>query len=248
MLSIIIITKNEENLIADCIKSIKEIADEILVIDSFSTDNTVKIAEQNGAKVIQNKFIDFANQRNFASLQTKNDWILYLDSDERATSEFNKEVFSIIKNYSRDSEIGGYFINRKTSFYGIDWSLTDKVQRLFYKDRFIEWRGKVHETPAIQGSFGLMSSHVLHFTHRNLAQMVDKTNEWSKFEAGLRFRANHPKMNVWRFIRVMATAFIGSYFGEKGYKNGTAGIIEAVYQSFSMFITYAKLWEKQIKG
>src|SRR3989338_1066792 len=171
MLSVIIITKNEEELIADCIKSIKEIADEILVVDSYSTDNTLKTAQKSGAKVIQNQFIDFADQRNFAFFQAFNrkeksepankNWILYLDADERTTIEFNKEVLSIINNYGNDSEIGGYFINRKTYFYGTDWNLTEKIQRLFYKDRFIEWKGKVHETPVIKGRFGLMSSHVL---------------------------------------------------------------------------------------
>ncbi len=118
---------------------------------------------------------------------------------------------------------------------------------MFYKDRFIEWKGVVHETPKIKGEFGEISAPVLHYTHRDLTLMVDKTNKWSEYEADLRWKSHHPRMNVLRFIRVMATAFIGSYIGEKGYKNGTAGLVEAIYQAFSMFITYAKLWEKQIK-
>ena len=77
--------------------------------------------------------------------------------------------------------------------------------------------------------------------------MVEKTNKWSESEAELRYKAGHPEMSWWRFLRVMFTAFTDSYFKEKGYKSGTAGLVEAVFQSFSMFITYAKLWEKQIK-
>src|SRR3990167_417999 len=103
----------------------------------------------------------------------------------------------------------------------------------------------VIETPKIKGSFSEIKSPILHLTHRNLYQMLEKTNEWSEYEAKLRFDSKHPKMSWWRFLRIMLTAFFNSYLLEKGYKNGTAGIIESIYQSFSMFITYAKLWEKQ---
>ncbi len=75
--------------------------------------------------------------------------------------------------------------------------------------------------------------------------MVNKTNTWSDTEAKLRLEAKHPQITWWRFPRVMTTAFVDSFFRQKGYKAGTAGIIESIYQSFSMFITYAKLWEMQ---
>lgn len=247
MLSVIIITKNEEETIGNCIKSIIDTADEILIIDVNSTDKTREIAEKLGSKVFVNKFIDFSSQRNFAFQKTAYDWVLYLDSDEQATKEFKNILKNTISKYDENSGIGGFFIKRKTFFYGKDWGLTDKVQRLFYKKNFIEWVGVVHETPKIKGDFGEISEPVLHYTHRDFFQMVEKTNEWSKFEADLRFNTHHPKMNILRFVRVMITAFIESYIDEKGYKNGTAGLIEAIYQSFSMFITYAKLWEKQIE-
>ena len=75
--------------------------------------------------------------------------------------------------------------------------------------------------------------------------MVNKTIEWSKTEAQLRLSINHPKMTWWRFPRVMITAFLNSYIRQGGYKVGMVGLIESVYQSFSMFITYARLWELQ---
>jgi len=103
----------------------------------------------------------------------------------------------------------------------------------------------VHETPTIKGAFGEIERPINHYTHRSLSQMVEKTNEWSEYEAELRIKAGHPEMTWWRFFRVIVTAFFKSYVFEKGYKNGTEGIIEAIYQSFSIFITYAKLWEMQ---
>ena len=78
--------------------------------------------------------------------------------------------------------------------------------------------------------------------------MLNKTIEWSETEANLRFSNNHPKMSWWRFPRVMFSAFFNSYLKQGGYKAGTVGIIESIYQAFSIFITYAKLWEKQQKG
>lgn len=246
MLSVVVITKNEEDVIADCIDSIRDIAQEIIVIDSKSNDRTTDIARQNGAKVYEHEFKDFSDQRNFAFSKATNPWILCLDADERATKEFNQELIETLRNFNEEGDIGGYFIKRKTFYFGRDWGFEDRVQRVFFKKRFKKWVGVVHETPKIIGEFGLLESPVLHFTHSDLTRMLEKTNAWSEYEAELRYTSHHPKMNTLRFLRVMLTAFFNSYIMQKGYKNGTEGLIEAMYQSFSIFVTYAKLWEKQI--
>lgn len=247
MLSIIVLTKNSEETITPCLESLRQFGDELLVVDSDSRDKTRQIAEKLGAKVIVHTFTDFASQRNFALEKAKGNWVLYIDSDEEITKEFREEVASILVNHNSESGVDGYFIKRRTFYFGKDWGFVDKVQRLFYKPNFLEWYGVVHETPKIKGSFGIVESPILHFTHRRLSQMLEKTNEWSEYEAELRFKAHHPQMSVLRFFRVMITGFLDSYVFDKGYKNGAEGIIESVYQSFSMFITYAKLWEKQRK-
>lgn len=247
MLSVIILSKNEEDVIADCIESIKDLANEIIVIDSKSSDRTVDIAKRLGCRVIIHEFKNFSDSRNFVLSHARGQWVLYLDADERATPEFIYEVRSLIRKKDPPYGIGGYYIKRKTYYLGRDWDFTDRVQRLFYKKFFIEWHGKVHESPRIKGKYIEITAPILHFTHRDLSKMLEKTNEWSEFEAELRLQSHHPRMNVIRFLRVMITGFIRSYVYEKGYKNGTEGIIESVYQSYSMFITYAKLWEKQNK-
>ncbi|OGG08273.1 hypothetical protein A2154_00830 [Candidatus Gottesmanbacteria bacterium RBG_16_43_7] len=86
---------------------------------------------------------------------------------------------------------------------------------------------------------------MIHTTHDNLEEMVAKTNQWSETEARLRFENQHPPIVWWRFFRVMWTSFYKSYITERGYKAGTVGLIESIYQAYSMFITYAKLWEMQ---
>lgn len=247
MLSIIILTYNEEDVIGECLASLGDFGDEVIVIDSFSTDKTQEIAKRHKAKVVEHRLLDFFSQRNFALDTTRGDFVYYIDADEVVTEDFKKEVKAAILNYPNTPFIGGWFIRRETYYFGKRWGLTDQVQRLFYKKKLLRWEGVVHETPRIEGEFGIINSPIKHFTHRNFSQMVEKTNKWSNYEAELRFRAHHPKMSFWRFVRVMMTGFFRSYIMEKGWRNGTAGFMESVYQAFSMFITYAKLWELQNK-
>jgi glycosyltransferase involved in cell wall biosynthesis len=246
-LTVIIVSKDDDDVIAGAIKSAKGFAGDIIVVDGNSSNITAKVCDKLGVRVIKHAFKDFSDQRNVGILYATTKWVLYLDSDELLTEVFKKEVEEKIQKHEEYSPYGGYFIHRKTFYYGHDWNFTDRVQRLFLRSRFIEWRGIVHETPSIKGEFGEIYSPIIHLTHRNLSQMVRKTNEWSEYEAKLRFDAEHPKLEVWRFLRVMMTEFVNSYIKNKGYKNGTYGLIEAMYQAFSIFITYAKLWEMQEK-
>ncbi len=244
MISVLIIAKNEASMIADAISSVKSVATEIIVVDGGSTDNTIEVAKKEGAAVVKNDFHDFSDQRNLALASAHEDWVFYLDSDERVTPSFIKELNDKIA--ASDDSIAGFYIKRKTFYYGQDWKFTDRMARVFKKSKIKSWHGVVHETPVVTGNLLTISEPILHYTHRNFEQMIKKTNEWSEYEAELRIKAHHPKMTPWRFIRVMISAFLDSYFKGGGYKNGTAGFIEATYQSFSMFITYAKLWEKQV--
>jgi len=242
MISVLIISLNEEDVIGDAIKSVVDFADEVVVVDGGSSDKTAVIAEKLGARVVKNKFKDFSDQRNLAATVAKGDVLFYLDSDERATPEF---ITELKERLDLNPDVAGFYVRRKTFYYGKDWHFEDRVQRVFRKNKLKEWYGVVHETPKVDGKLSDIFEPILHYTHRNLEQMIAKTNEWSEYEAELRIKAGHPKMNLLRFVRVMITAFFGSYFSGGGWRNGTAGIIEAVYQMYSMFLTYAKLWELQ---
>lgn len=247
MLSIIILTHNEEDVIGKCLKSLGDLGNEVIVVDSDSTDATQEIAKKHNAKIVEHTFVDFSAQRNFALEHARGDFVLYIDADEQITPDFIQEVKTAVDEYMPESEVGGWYIRRKTYYFGKNWGFTDSVQRLFLKKNLLRWDGVVHETSKIEGKFGVINAPILHFTHRNLSQMIEKTNKWSNYEAELRFRAHHPEMSFWRFVRVMITGFARSYFKEKGWKNGTRGMVESMYQAFSMFITYAKLWELQSK-
>jgi glycosyltransferase involved in cell wall biosynthesis len=240
-ISAIIIAKNAEGIIADCLDSLS-FCEEIVIVDSNSEDRTREIAEKMGAKVIQYSTDDFSKMRNMGMKKAIGEWILYVDADERITPEL---ALSIKNGISHGSE-AGFKIKRKNFYFGNhEWPYVEELERLFKKDKLEGWYGKLHESPKITGEIGALDGYLLHYTHQNLTSMVNKTIEWSKIEAELRYKAGHPRMSWWRFPRVMLTAFFDSYIRQHGWRVGTVGLIESMYQSFSMFITYARLWELQ---
>lgn len=247
-ISAIVIAKNEENRIADCLDSLT-FCDEVILVDNGSEDRTVDIAERMGAKVFTLKTNNFSELRNFGLEKAKGEWVLYVDADERISERLKKEITHLIKDSDRMQKLNGYFLKRKNFYFGSskenEWPYIEKIERLFRRDSLKGWKGKLHESPVLVGEIGEIGGYLLHYTHRDLSSMIKKTIEWSKIEAQLRFQSGHPKVSWWRFPRVMLTAFFDSYIKQKGWKVGTIGLIESIYQAFSMFITYARLWEMQ---
>ena len=243
-LSVVILTKNAEDFIADCIDSVS-FADEIIVIDDYSTDRTAELAKLLGASVFPYSSESFAKKRNLGLAKAKGKWVLYLDVDERVSPELKEAIQSVLQR--KKDIFAAYRLQRKNFYLGKnEWPTIEKLERLFWKTKLEEWYGDLHESPRVNGDIcDLTEGCINHYTHRDLTSMLAKTIQWSTIEAELRFRAHHPRMSWWRFFRVMLTAFYDSYVKQKGYKVGTAGLIESMFQAYSMFITYAKLWEMQ---
>lgn len=240
-LSAVIITKNEEENISGCLKNLN-FSDEIILIDNNSEDKTVQIAQRLGAKAYQVSGLDFSYLRNMGKEKAKGEWILYIDADERVTEILASEIKEVI---AKEADLSAYYIFRKNYFFGESWPGIEKIIRLIRKDALLGWQGSLHESPIVSGEVGELKSLLLHYTHNNLTLMIKKTNEWSEIEAQLRYKNNHPRIVWWRFFRVMISAFWFSYIKGEGWRMGTVGLIEGIYQAFSSFITYAKLWEKQ---
>jgi glycosyltransferase involved in cell wall biosynthesis len=245
-ISAIILTKNAEEVLADCMDSVS-FCDEVIIVDDHSTDRTPDLAKHMGAQVFEDESKSFAEKRNFGLKKAKGKWVFYIDSDERVSPELKKSIESITAK--EKGTASAYKIQRKNFYYGNhEWPYIEKLERLFKKAKLVEWYGDLHETPKVDGEVSEIEEGVLlHYTRTSITAMVNKTNQWSEVEADLRQKANHPKMSAWRFFRVMATGFYGSYVKQEGWRAGTTGLVESVYQAFSMFITYAKLWEKQQK-
>ncbi len=198
----------------------------------------------------------FSEWRNYGAKKAKGDWLFYVDSDEMVTSELKKEILSLITNHR--SLMTAFAIPRtnillgKQMRHGGWWP--DYVLRLIKKDSLIGWEGKLHEQPKIkslpaggQGDVGKLKNPIIHNSHRSLSEMVEKTNEWSEIEAELLFKSGHPKMNIARFVSAGLREFWYRGIVKLGFLDGTIGVIEVFYQTYSRLITYAKLWELQTK-
>jgi len=242
-ISAVILAKNEDKRIADCLASLTW-TDERIVVDNASTDKTATIAQQSGGRVVYAKEKDFSKLRTLGKEEVKGEWILYVDADEIVSPGLITEIRDTIKTWNEDSPVA-YTVKRSNIYLGSPWPYSERMLRLFRKSALIGWYGELHESPRVKGPTGQLYGALVHHTHRSLEEMVVKTNQWSAVEAKLRRDANHPPVVWWRLWRVMVTGFWQSYVSQGGWKAGTVGLIESLYQGFSLFITYAKLWELQ---
>lgn len=250
-LSIIIIAGNEEKMIKPALES-AEFADEIIVVLANSIDNTEKICRQYTKKIIKTKDEYgkyFAKWRNLGLKKAKSDWLFYLDADERIPIELKKELLRVtsyqlpVANYYAVPR-ANYYLGKRVKYGG---SYPDYVKRLFLRAKLKKWQGGLHEEPIIKGEIGHLKNDLVHYTHRDLTSMLEKTINWSETEAQLLYEAGHPSMVAWRFMSVMFREFWNRGIKKQGFRDGTVGFIEVIYQVFSRFITYARLWEKQQK-
>lgn len=246
MLSVIIITKNEEERIKTCLESVKW-ADEIIIADNGSDDLTLDIAKKYTDKIFTFKDFDFATLRNKAFEKSCGDWVLYVDADERVLDSLRKEIEVMISF----SDFSAYAISRINIIFGQDvkygpfWP--DWVIRLFKREDFDSWVGKLHEYAKFKGKLGYSENSLLHLTHRGVDQFMSKVMDWSKIEAKLRIDDNHPKMTKWRFLRILLTETFSQGIRRRGFFSGTIGMIDSMLQVISMFMTYVRVWEMQQK-
>jgi len=129
--------------------------------------------------------------------------------------------------------------------YGGAWP--DYVKRLFLKEKLKRWIGELHEDPVFEGEMGRLKNPIVHIAHRDLSLMVEKTREWSKIEAELLYKTGHPPVTWWRILRIMLSEFWLRGVKLQGWRDGTVGWIEIIFQMFSRFVTYGRLWELQQK-
>lgn len=239
-ISAIIPTLNEEIHIEAAIKSL-DFADEIIVIDSFSTDKTVELAKKHKVKVLQREFDDFSSQKNYAIAQAAHQWIYILDADERVTPEVKNEILNAVKN---PGDNVGFFVRR--SFYFMGKKLNyggcqrDKVVRLFLKE-FCRYQGKVHEKIVAKGSLGFFKNKIDHFSYKNYNHYISKMNLYAElraqeyYEKGLR-------PNPYHFVIKPIARFFIHYVIRFGFLDLYPGFVWARVQAYGVFARYAKLW------
>jgi len=248
-LSFIVLANNSEMVIKKALESIKW-APEIIVVDTNrfgSSDLTVEIAKQYTSRVFWFKKGGFSEWRNWALKKATKDWIFYLDADESVTPELKKELLRISQKLFDTSGPGAYDVYRNNYFLGKKWHRGEWITRFFNREKIIEWRGELHETPLVKGPVGKLQGSINHWTHTDIESMIIKTLKWSRIEGYLLYKNNHPPMAGWRFIKVMLAELFRRLITEGYWRDGIEGWIEAIFQMFSVFLTYVRLWEYQTK-
>ncbi|MCG1036360.1 glycosyltransferase family 2 protein [Polaribacter sargassicola] len=244
----IIPTLNEEFHIEEAIESVL-FADEIIVIDSFSTDNTVALAEKYNVKIIKRKFDDFSSQKNFAISKATNSWIYVLDADERVSKELREEILKAVKNpkdfvgfsFNRDF----YFMNKQIKFGGYS---NNKVIRLFDKN-FSRYNGSlVHEKIITDGKIGEIETPIKHYSYKNFSHHLTKVQNYKELQAKELF-AQGKKSSLFKIIVKPKTRFLTHYFFKLGFLDGFRGFVIAAIQSYGIFIKYVslRLLQKKMK-
>ena len=245
----LIITFNEEKNIQEILDDFS-ICDEIIVVDSFSSDQTVAIAEQNPkVKIIQHVFEDFTKQRNVALDAAANDWVLFLDGDERITPQLRQEM---ILELDKADKKDAYYFYRKFYFAGKPISFsgtqTDKNFRLFRKSkcRYVADK-KVHETLAVNGSIGVFNNKLLHFSVSDYDSYKDKMIHYGELKGQELFNKGK-KFSVFTQYLKSAFKFFKTYFLRLGFLDGNEGLQLSVLQTLSVFETYESLKKEQLKS
>jgi glycosyltransferase involved in cell wall biosynthesis len=250
-LSVTIITLNERENIARAIESVKW-ADEIVVIDSGSTDGTVEIAQKLGARVIHNPWPGYGKQKNFAQAAATHDWILNIDGDEMVPEETKREIQKALAEItSGKSSFKGFRFPRKNFYLG-KWIAhggwyPNYLVRLAHK-KFASWsEPHVHEALEVQGDVGTLSEPLHNYSFPSIQDQVLTNLRFSRLGSeDLRRRGK--KASVFKLLFKPIGKFIETYFLKRGFLDGLPGFIISVNAAHSMFLKYAYLCEGRILG
>jgi (heptosyl)LPS beta-1,4-glucosyltransferase len=243
-LSVTIITLNEAAHIAAAIDS-ASFADEILVVDSGSSDGTTDIARSKGVRVLTRAWTGYVDQKNFAAQEASNDWIFSLDADERIPAALAKEIRSVL---AAGPACHGYRVPR-VSFHLGRWIRTTDFypdyQMRLYDRRFARWCGRyVHESVTVDGVPGYLKNELQHYSFADLRDQIKRINYYSTLSAMQMYEEGRRTGPVEIFLHPPA-AFMRNYVLRRGFLDGTAGLTISLMNAWSVGLKFMKLWELQ---
>lgn len=245
-ISVTIITYNEEANISAALESVKW-ASEIIVVDSGSTDNTTTLARQFTKNVITNPWPGYALQKQFATEQATNDWILSIDADEQVTPSLAKEIQKVIND--PNNQYDGFYISRqnyylKKAIYHSGWA-PDYQLRLYRRTKG-HWKGNfVHESVTLDGKAGKLQAKLDHYSIQSLSAHHERLNRYTTLAANELSSRGKSVKTVDLLIRPIMAGF-RSYIWRLGILDGVAGIIIAYFAAYYVFLKYAKAWESKL--
>lgn len=243
--SVVVLTKNEEANIKDCLESVKGWADEIIVVDDESTDKTLDIVKSFTEKTFIRKMDVEGRHRNWAYAKAKNDWVLSLDADEKVTPELRDEISEAVKTREFSAfdiplrnYIGSYWVKHG------GWYPASKV-RLFNKNKFKYEEAEVHPRVFIDGPCGHLKGDIIHKGYPDLEHFLGSINRQSTLEAVKWINTNR-KMSLGRIIWRTVDRFFRRYLRKKAYKDGLYGFVISYFDSLYQVLSYLKYREMKL--
>ena len=242
--SVTIITLDEAAHIAEAIESAAW-ADEIIVVDSGSSDGTPDIARAQGATVVTRTWTGYVDQKNYAASLARHDWIFSLDADERIPAALASEIRTLLAS---EPAARGYRVRRVTFHLGRWMRTTDfypDYQTRLYDRRAARWCGKyVHESVTVDGGARHLEHELQHYSFTDLRDQLDRINQYSTLAARQMHEAGRRSGPLALLVHPPA-AFLRNYVLRRGFMDGTAGLTLSAMNAYSVFLKFAKLWELQ---
>lgn len=232
-------------MIAGCLRRLRFADEVIVVVDDRSRDGTQDVAEQCGARVSVERFETFSQLKNAALARASGEWALVVDADERVTLPLQKEIVAAL-----DRPYDAYSVVRDNYFFGhrMRWGgWPERMVRVFRRGSAF-YEGDIHEQLLFTTDHprvGHLDNRLAHFTHRCIAHNLAKTANFGEVQARELLAAGHPPVRVPMLVGVMLREFWNRLVRGRAYRDGMPGVIEAIYQPFSLFTVYVRLWELQ---
>jgi glycosyltransferase involved in cell wall biosynthesis len=244
-ITVTIITRNEASRIADAIRSVQSFAAEVIVVDSQSTDQTVSIAENLGAKVLVHPFEGFGQQKNFAHAQATQEWILNIDADERVNAELVNELRSV---FASNPSVNGFYLPRKTWYLG-RWVMhsgwyPNYLLRLSRRKESKWTEPALHESLTVNGATQKLKSPLEHYSFPSQKSHILKNAEYAAY-AKQSLVQGAKKPHFYDYTMRPLYKFFDMYVLKLGFLDGMAGFFIAVHSSYALFLRYAYLYEDQ---
>ena len=244
-ISAVVITHNEETRLPRCLESLS-FADEIVVLDSGSTDATRTVARRYGARVHSRAFDDFAAQKNHAAGLARGQWILSIDADEEVTPELGRELQAIARAADTDDRPVAYRLPRMTYYLGRwirygGW-YPDLKLRFFRNGSGVFQGGPVHEELSVRGPIETLKHELRHYSYRSISDHLERIHRYSSLIALEKFKNGQRSSIPWALGKAVVK-FMITYVYRGGFMDGRVGLVIAVLASYYNFLKYIKLWE-----
>lgn len=241
----IVLAKNEESMIKKCLKALS-FCDEVLVIDDYSLDKTPDIARSCGARVYRHHLKNnFAQQRNFGLSKAQNPWVLFIDADEIVSVQLKKEILQQVLR----EDVQGFYITRRDYFLNHQMRSSEfgsqKLLRLARVDvKTTLWTRSVHEVWPVEGKTDVLMSHLFHYSHSSMDQVITQISFHAQLHGAERGR-EIGEISVLRVVFYPVGKFLQNFILRSGYRDSTYGFVAIVFMSFHSFLSWSSIWINQ---